>query len=104
MRTDMATKTGEDWHPARVMAELRIRCDLHFNELARALGYSESRISKVVNRKRSHPVQAAIAERLGERPQDIWPSRYHEDGTPRYAVRKVRPRTFRRNVRGSSAA
>ena len=70
-----------DWHPADIKAALEKR------------GYSLARLSRVHKYCRSSAAVALhmpwpkmerlIAEAIGTTPQQIWPSRYHADGTPR---------------------
>jgi Ner family transcriptional regulator len=73
---------SQDWHKAD------IRCALHkrgitFKSLSIALGYKDV---CTVAQALHHPypkMESVIADAIGEKPQTIWPSRYHEDGTPR---------------------
>jgi Ner family transcriptional regulator len=51
------------------------------SELSVQNGFGPAAVS-IALRKRSPFVQEAIASHLGKRPQDIWPSRYDENGSP----------------------
>lgn len=70
----------EDWHPADVIAALRKRgITLRALALQHGLKDSSSMSAALV---RSLPVnEKRIADALELHPKDIWPSRYHEDGT-----------------------
>ena len=81
----MNTKTPkkasqEDWHPADVIAALRKRgITLRALAVQHGLKDSSSMSAALV---RSLPAnEKRIADALGLHPKDIWPSRYHEDGT-----------------------
>lgn len=49
--------------------------------LSRRRGYAACAL-KLALRKPWPKAEKIIADALGERPQDIWPSRYNTDGTP----------------------
>jgi Ner family transcriptional regulator len=51
------------------------------SELSVQNGFGPAAVS-IALRKRSPFVQESIARHLGKRPQDIWPSRYDENGSP----------------------
>jgi lambda repressor-like predicted transcriptional regulator len=95
--TDHTTpKTSrEDWHPADIKAALdkagwtlRSLAAYHGFTGAASLSRTISGFSYPLNEKR-------IADAIGVRPQDIWPSRYYSDGTkkPRgmHALRAFKP-------------
>lgn len=70
-----------DMHPEQVKAAVRMT-GVTLTELAESNGYSESAVRRTLR----HPwpsVEAIIAKQIGKRPQDVWPSRYHPDGSPR---------------------
>lgn len=76
----------QDWHPEDVKAAVR-KTGVTLTALAMQHGWSES----VVRRTLRVPwpaVEAVIAKQIGRRPQDIWPSRYHPDGSPRSRASK----------------
>jgi Ner family transcriptional regulator len=51
------------------------------SELGIQNGFSAASVT-ITLKKRQPYVQQIIADRLGMRPQDIWPSRYDENGSP----------------------
>lgn len=60
----------------RIKAELRIR-STSLAEIARALGVSGTSLSLVsMGKHRSKRIEKAIAEALGENPEELWPERY----------------------------
>lgn len=66
-----------DWHPEDIKAAIRKRgCSM--SELARANGYNQPRTFSNVLRAPYPKVQTIIADFLGKRPEEIWPSRYRE--------------------------
>ncbi|HEY0123136.1 MAG TPA: helix-turn-helix domain-containing protein [Rhizobium sp.] len=55
-----------------------------FADLARRLGVSDTNVSSCsYGRRRSAPVQKAIADALGTTPQELFPERYNEKGSVR---------------------
>ncbi len=53
-----------------------------FSAVAREMGISPASVSLVSQgRRRSKPVQQALAEKLGTTPEKIWPERYRQGGT-----------------------
>ena len=95
-----------DWHPADVQAALKKR-GITMTGLAERHGYHFTAVSRAT-RQRWPEVQAIIAQALELEPQEIWPSRYHPDGTPiRYHPWSFRKRSTgkrRRNVYRGRAA
>lgn len=71
----------EDWHPADVVAAVRKagwslrRLSLKHELQARSLS--------VALRKPWPRAERIIAGAIGMRPQAIWPTRYHKDGSPK---------------------
>jgi Ner family transcriptional regulator len=61
--------------------ELILKTGITLSQLGIQHGFSAAAVS-IALRKRSPYVQAAIAKRLGLKPQEIWPSRYDENGSP----------------------
>lgn len=70
-----------DMHPEQVKAAVRMT-GVTLTELAERHGYSESAVRRTL-RVPWPSVEAIIARQIGKRPQDVWPSRYHSDGSPR---------------------
>lgn len=86
----------QDWHKEDIKAAIRKR-GVTLEDLALANGYARSTVRATLIQP-SPNVQALIAEFLGVTPQEIWPSRYEADGTPRRSNRrKSRPRIVRRH-------
>lgn len=82
----MTSDTRRDWHRADVMAALRKTPEKWtLRGLARAHGYAESAVSNALNSPWP-AVERVVADALGKRPQEIWPSRYNRDGTPKRGV------------------
>jgi Ner family transcriptional regulator len=82
MNNPESRMTGRtDWHPADVLAALKKRGKT-LAGVSVAHGYHPTAAGKAL--KRQWPaLEAIIAEALGVRPAEIWPSRYTEDGQPR---------------------
>lgn len=72
---------AEDWHPADVLAALR-KADWSLQQLALSHGYRHRSALSVALRHPYPRAETIIARALGLQPQNIWPSRYHPDGTP----------------------
>ena len=70
-----------DWHPADVKAALEKR-GWSLRRLCFANNYSASSLALAL-RLPWPRAEAIIAAALGLTPQEIWPSRYHDDGTPK---------------------
>ena len=70
-----------DMHPEDVKAAIR-KTGATLTSLAEQHGYSESAVRRTL-RVRWPAIEAIIAKRIGKPPQQIWPSRYNPDGTPR---------------------
>ena len=67
---------GADWHPADVLAALKKR-GLSLAGLSVSHGYHATAAGKAL--KRSWPaLEVVIAEAIGVKPEQIWPSRYKE--------------------------
>lgn len=78
----MAKKPAtKDWHKADIVAAFKKR-GTTITRVAREMNLCESYLRQAVNR--AYPkAERILAEFLGTTPQNIWPSRYHADGTPR---------------------
>lgn len=71
----------EDWHPAQVVAALRIR-GFSLRQLALLNGYGNPN-SLTSALRRPYPLaEGIIAEAIGVAPNEIWPTRYGADGKP----------------------
>lgn len=69
----------EDWHPAQVIAELRMRAGLTLSQLAKRHGVERQNMSRAI--RLGSPInEKRIADALGLHPMAIWPTRYHADG------------------------
>lgn len=69
----------QDWHPAEVVAALRLK-GWSLRQLALLNGYASGSSLTNALRKPYPLAEALIAEALGITPQEIWPSRYGPDG------------------------
>jgi Ner family transcriptional regulator len=72
MHTNATTAAQADWHPADVLAALKKR-GVSLRQLAARYGYSH------IDRVLTSPWLAAekiVADALGLKPAEIWPSRY----------------------------
>lgn len=97
----MARRTPKpDWHPEDVKAALR-KVGQTLSGLSQSNGYSTSTVGCVLRRPAAG-VQAVIAAVLKMKPQDIWPSRYHADGTPRRRGQYSRPHAAAQRQNGKA--
>jgi len=74
--------------------------------LSRKLGLHQNTVSTVISQPgHSAKVEQAIADTLGVSARDIWPDRYHDDGTP-LSTRMARINTSRASsgLRANGAA
>lgn len=102
---DTPKKPAEpDWHPAYVVYRLRLK-GLSLRRLSRINKYSPA-AAQLATRISWPKMERLIADALGVAPQEIWPSRYNTDGTPRSGLhsRKSSSSTEARNVEVKSAA
>lgn len=67
--------------PPDLVKKLIIASGITLSELGIQNGFSHAAVS-IALRKRSPYVQEVIARQIGIRPQDVWPSRYDENGSP----------------------
>lgn len=105
MATAPVIKAGpKDWHPADVKAALD-KAGWTLRALARHHGLSGSTTFSATL-VRSYPLnERRIAEALGMHPKDIWPSRYHPDGTPKLrGIRGMRAESKSTRVTGGRNA
>lgn len=93
-----------DWHPAYIVYQLRLK-GLSLRRLSRLNGFAASS-AEVVNRIPWPKMERLVAGALGVTPQEIWPSRYNEDGTPKSGLhsRKRSTAARERNVEVKGAA
>lgn len=78
---DAQKKPVTDWHRADIKAELEKR-GYSLSRLARTNGYARRSASQALFMPWPK-MERLIADAIGVEPKDIWPSRYHEDGTPK---------------------
>lgn len=80
----------QDWHPAEVIAALRMK-GLSLRQLALLNGYSNGS-SLTTALRRPYPLaEALIAEALGKPAQELWPTRYDANGTPNRGSQGPKP-------------
>jgi len=80
---DMSKKpASKDWHKADIKAAIHKR-DLTLKSITLAHGYHDPSACAQALHRPYPKAERMVAEALGLQPKDIWPSRYHEDGTPR---------------------
>lgn len=70
----------QDWHPADIVALLR-KAGWTLRRLSVKHGYHPSSL-QVALRAPWPKAEKIIAMAVGKRPQQIWPSRYNQSGTP----------------------
>lgn len=94
MTTSAAPKkpASRDWHPADVIAAMR-KAGWSLQQLAFANGYT-ARTALANGLHRPYPkAERIIADALGLRPGEIWPSRYEADlVTPNRGTSGAKPR------------
>jgi Ner family transcriptional regulator len=71
----------DDWHPEDIKAAIR-KTGITLSALSESAGYEGSAARKALLEPWA-AVEALIASHLGLQPQQIWPSRYALDGSPR---------------------
>lgn len=76
-----------DWHPEDVKAAVR-KTGTSLTALAVAHGLSESAVRRALICPWPR-VEALIAQHLGLKPQQIWPTRYDARGRPRRGLRSI---------------
>jgi Ner family transcriptional regulator len=75
-----------DWHPADVLAALKKRGH-SLAGLSVANGYHPTAAGKAL--KQPWPaMERLVAAAIGMAPQEIWPSRYGRDGSPKSRARR----------------
>lgn len=71
----------QDWHPADIKAALAKAGGYTFARIAREHGYASNAPNSVLHKPWSH-MEQIVADIIGVRPADIWPSRYDRRGQP----------------------
>ena len=71
----------KDWHPADIVAAIRKK-ELTLKDLSIQNGLAARACDTAMHRPYAKP-EAVIAKALGRHPKEIWPSRYHANGTRR---------------------
>ena len=87
-------KAPADMHREDIKAAIR-KTGLSLAELSVAAGYEAGAVSRAL-RVPWPSVEAIIAKRIGKRPQDVWPSRYNPDGSPRSSASTAERKRGRR--------
>lgn len=72
---------GEGWHKADIICSLW-KLGTSVQKLSREHGYESGSLRMTLYRPWPKG-ERIIAEALGVSPQEIWPSRYHPDGSPK---------------------
>lgn len=72
---------SKDWHRADIIAAIH-KTGTSLQKLSRDHGWCRTTLGNALYNP--YPkYERLIAEHIGTKPQAIWPSRYHADGTPR---------------------
>ena len=82
-----------DWHPADIKGALAKK-GISLSSLARKNGYAITSPSNVF-RKPWPAMEKIMAKAIGVTPQEVWPSRYDQFGTPHRTVRLTRVKGVR---------
>ena len=77
-----------DWPSHYIVYRLRER-GTSFRRLSTRAGYAPTS-AKAAIQIPWPKMEALIATAIGVKPQEIWPSRYHEDGSPKGPRRRAR--------------
>lgn len=72
---------SQDWHKADIIAAVR-KTGTNLQKLSRSYGWGRSTLGNALHYP-APKYERLIAEHLNTTPQAIWPSRYHQDGTPK---------------------
>ena len=83
------TQTG--WHREDIKAAIR-KTGSTLTSLSRQHGYEASAVHKTLGQQWP-AVERIIADFLDIPAQNLWPDRYHADGTPRILRKRARPVT-----------
>ncbi|PWW41593.1 Nlp family transcriptional regulator [Idiomarina loihiensis] len=79
-KTRMAPGPASDMHPADIKCALE-KAGWTLRQLSKKHGFSPNVVGRAF-RRRYPKAQEIIAEALGMKPWDIWPSRYDENNNP----------------------
>jgi len=71
----------KDWHRKDIIAAI-CKTGTNLSQLSFSLGYKAGVLLNALHGP-APKYERLIAEHLGKKPQQLWPSRYHDDGTPR---------------------
>lgn len=99
MRTNQTASAQIDWHPADVIAALHKR-SISLRQLAQKNGYSH--INRVLTSPWLGP-EKVVAEALGIKPEEIWPSRYADPKSRERAAKLTRKVKLNKPRRGAVA-
>lgn len=72
---------SKDWHKADIIAAVR-KTGTSLRAMSRKNGLAHTAIGNALHIP-APKYERMIAERLNMTPQQIWPSRYHDDGSPK---------------------
>jgi len=90
-RAPKKSAVREDWHPAIVVARLRM-AGWSLRSLSVRHGLTHSTLQKANSQPYPH-AERIIARAIGVKPQDIWPSRYDANGRALHRRRGPKPKT-----------
>jgi Ner family transcriptional regulator len=82
-----------DWPPHLILYHL-YENGTSYARVSRLNGYC-STAAMLVNFRQWPKMEAIIAKAIGVTPQEIWPSRYNEDGTPKLGAHTKQQRLIR---------
>jgi Ner family transcriptional regulator len=77
-----------DWSSHYILYRLHEK-GMSYERLSRLNGYYKT-AAALINHKTWPKMQSIVAKAIGVAPQEIWPSRYNEDGTPKRGLRLTR--------------
>lgn len=77
--TNVRQIDAHDWHPADVRAEIRKRGGT-LSSLAKQARVSKQALGAAIDHRASEKLEQVIADFLGLKPHQIWPSRYNAKG------------------------
>lgn len=70
-----------DWHPADTKAALE-KAGWSLRRLSEHHGLAPQSLQKALHQAWPR-AEYLVAQAIGRRPEQLWPSRYHRDGTPK---------------------
>jgi Ner family transcriptional regulator len=97
------TRRQVDWNKAYIVAALHVSGN-SLRKLSASKGYAETTLKAVLHAPWPKG-ETIIAEAIGEKPWDIWPSRYDENGKPLsgHGQRKSRGQGRHANTRATKS-